>query len=180
MSNKSSTLLNKLSQDAAINKQVLYINHCIDTRTKNVFSTHNPLLKNFLTMKNLTMIKCEELPELNEVLQYDTIGIDEFSFFKNYKNIIQYVEEGKKRVICVGLIADSNREKFGHLLDLILICDSYTPLYAHCVPCSQETKQSLPALFTHRYASDTNEQIEVGASDKYIPVCRHHYLLLNK
>src|SRR5436309_2871113 len=177
MSNKSTTLLSKLSQDVAIHKQVLYINHVIDTRSENSFSTHNPLLKNFLNLEGLTMIKCEQLPELDKVLQYDTIGIDEFSFFTNYQYVLDYVEKGHKRVLVCGLIADSKRNQFGFLSNLIPYCDSYTQLYAYCVKCS--ALNTTNALFTHRLV-DSSSQIDVGASDKYIPVCRKHYLELNK
>lgn len=179
-SGKSSCLLTRLSCDVSIGKKVLYINHDIDVRSEEAHSTHNPLLKNNLQhLKNLTMIKCSELPTLNHVVNYDTIGIDEFSFFKNYSQVLNYVEQGDKRVICSGLSGDSQRHQFGHLLDLIPYCDSYTQLHAYCIPCSQQTKRTVNALFTHRYAGDTHQQIEVGAIEKYIPVCRQHYMSLN-
>ena len=124
------------------------------------------------------MIKCSQLPELNDILQYDFIGIDEFSFFENYQNVLDYVEKGNKDIIVAGLIGDYKRTQFGHLIDLLPYCDSFTQLYAFCIKCAENgfTKN---ALFTHRLVK-TSSQIDVGASDKYIPLCRKHYLELNK
>lgn len=177
-SSKSTTLLFKLAQQVAIGKKALYINHSIDTRSENAFSTHNPLLKDFLNLSGLTMIKCLNLPELNDILQYDFIGIDEFSFFENYKNVLDYVEKGNKDVIIAGLIGDYKRNQFGHLIDLLPYCDSFTQLYAFCVQCAEQGITT-NALFTHRLVNTTC-QIDVGAHDKYIPVCRQCYLKLNK
>jgi thymidine kinase len=176
--NKTQTLLYKLSADDAIGKKVLYINHAIDTRSNQAFSTHNKLF-NINNMTNIVMVKYNQLPDLQDVMIYDTIGIDEFSFFENYNNILKYVEEGQKRVIVAGLVGDFKRQQFGHIIDLIPYCDSYTQLYAWCVPCAKETNQNVNALFTYKYQGNQDCQIDVGASDKYIPVCRKHYLALN-
>jgi len=177
-SGKTTNLLFKLSQEVAIYKKALYINHSIDTRSENAFSSHNPLLKDYLNLDGLTMKKYEYLPELNDILEYDVIGIDEFSFFTNYQNVLHYVEKGHKKVIITGLLSDYNRQTFGHILDLIPYCDSYTQLYAYCTECAKNGL-SVHSLFTHRLVT-TTDQIDIGAHDKYIPLCRQHYLDLNK
>ena len=41
-----------------------------------------------------------------------------------------------KTVIVSGLDGDSNREKFGEILDLIPICDSVKKLHALCTQCN--------------------------------------------
>lgn len=167
-SGKSSLLLQKLSCDYAIGKKVLYINHTFDTRSDS-FSTHNPLFKENV---NIPMIKCNVLPSLNDLIEYDTIGIDEFNFFDNIKEIKNYVDIGKKRVIVAGLVGDYKREKFGHLIDLIPICDKFEFLKAKCMQCAP---RSVDAPFTFKH--DKNDTIiDIGSTNKYTALCREHYL----
>lgn len=170
MSGKSSLLLQKLSCDYAIGKKVLYINHSFDTRADS-FSTHNPLFKQEV---DIPMIKCSILPPLEQLLQYDTIGLDETNFFDNLDEIKNYVDIGRKRVIVSGLIGNYKREKFGHLIDLIPICDQFDFLKAKCSKCAPK---SVDAPFTFK-TKKNDDIIDVGGTDKYIPLCREHYLLL--
>ena len=76
----------------------------------------------------------------------------------------------------LGISASSSetfefREKFGELVDMVPIADTITKLSAKCGirGCLQK------ALFTSsRFPS---EEIEVvGGAERYIPVCRYHYL----
>src|SRR5438445_13629251 len=131
-SSKSSMLLGKLSCDLAVNRNVLYINNAFDTRSIEPFSTHNPLLKNNVNLTNLTLMKCPTLPPWQDVAVYDTIGIDESQFFDNLMIVVDYVEKGNKRVIIAGLLADSQRCRFGHFLDLIPFADQFCQLHALC------------------------------------------------
>ncbi|HSW77019.1 MAG TPA: hypothetical protein VLG50_08225 [Candidatus Saccharimonadales bacterium] len=172
LSGKSSLLLQKLSCDYAIGKKVLYINHTFDTRG-DLFSTHNPLFKQNV---NIPMIKCSVLPSLNDVMKYDTLGVDEFNFFDHIDEIKNYVDIGKKRVIVAGLVGDYKREKFGHLIDLIPICDQFDFLKAKCIRCAP---QSIDAPFTFK-TNKNNTLIDIGGADKYIPLCREHYLACYK
>ena len=108
------------------------------------------------------------LIDLNDV---DTIFIDEAQFYPDLKNgVIRLVEEFSCNVVIVGLDGDSNRNKFGEILDLIPYCDSCTKIKALCKRCNDGT----PAIFTLR---NTNfiEQVQVG-TDMYEAVCRKHYL----
>jgi thymidine kinase len=176
VTHNTSELLTRLSRDAAIGKNVLYINHSFDTRSEELFSTHNGLFNNKIMLKNVTVCKYNILPPLTNIMMYDTIGIDEANFFTDLLIVKEYVDMGHKRVIVCGLVGDSKRDKFGHLIDLIPIADSYDHLTAYCSVCG---KNSIKAIFTHRIITNNTDQICVGGEDKYIPVCRKHYLKLN-
>ena len=75
-SQKSTSLLRELSADAAIGLKVLYVNHSIDTRSSDAFSTHNPLIKIGADIKGMKFIKSPDLFGL-DVSEFDVIGIDE-------------------------------------------------------------------------------------------------------
>ena len=94
--------------------------------------------------------------------------------------VVDYAEKMGKRVIVSGLTGDSNRENFGNILTLTTKADKFDLLHASCIKCAEETNgRALDAIFTHRISNDMS-QINIGGSDKYIPLCRKHYISLNK
>jgi len=102
------------------------------------------------------------------------IIIEEGQFFTDlYEFVLKAVETDKKHIIVAGLDGDRFRKPFGQLLQLIPIADRVTKLTSLCKLCADGTS----ALFTYGKTS-TNETVEVGGSDIYMPVCRKHYLEL--
>ena len=71
------------------------------------------------------------------------------------------------KIIVAGLDGDSSQNKFGQILDLIPLADTYTKKYALCHYCQNGT----PGVFTHRIV-DSNSQIMIGAQGKYVSLCR--------
>ena len=182
-SGKTTELLRRLICDTFVNREVLYINNSSDTRVPGSFSTHNPLYQKYFDGKNKIAIKFKSyssLPPLEDVREFDTIGIDESQFFDNLSEVHNYVEKGNKKVIVCGLIGDSERKKFGHIADLIPMAENYTHLSASCIICADEVDHLVPAPFTHRISGLHETQIDVGSKDKYIAVCRKHHIELNK
>lgn len=181
---KTSEIFRRLFCDVSVGRKILYINHNNDNRsqTKESFSTHNPLYKDALVseMNNITMWSLNELPSCERIRDFHTIAIDEAQFFLNLEIVVDYADKENKRVIVSGLIGDFKREKFGKILDLIPKADKVDLLHANCIKCAKMTDIPLvvPAYFTHRMINN-DSQIDVGGSDKYIPVCRKHYLELN-
>ena len=184
VTHNTTELLRRLFCDASVKRKILYINHAADVRTAEPYSTHNPLYREQLgRLQNVTMISCSSLPSLEEIQEYDTIGIDEGNFFDDLSRVEEYADNGKS-VIVAGLIGDANRRKFGKIADLLPIAEEYTSLHALCVKCA-EHRETTKASFTLRLAGklddrDCADQIDVGGADKYIPVCRKHYLELSK
>ena len=180
VTHNTTELLRRLSCDTFVKRKVLYINHSLDTRSTESFSTHNPLYKEKMSNDNKIETRSyPSLPQLEELTGFNTIGIDEAQFFDNLSEVHNYVEKGNKRVIVSGLVGDAERKKFGHITDLIPMAENYTQLCASCIMCADEVENVVPAPFTHRISGTQDNQIDTGGKDKYISVCRKHHIKLN-
>jgi thymidine kinase len=168
-SGKSTELIRRIKTFKSINKKVLVINYIHDNRySTDSVATHDKL--------KVESKKTELLMDLlNDALEYQIICIDEGQFFKDLIGFVKTcVDVHKKHIIVSGLDGDSNRNKFGHILDLIPIADSLIKLKAYCINCSDGTY----APFTKKIKicnDQIDEIIDIGSADKYIPVCRYHF-----
>ncbi len=94
------------------------------------------------------------------------VAIDEAQFFD--RQIIQVcVELAQKgvRVVIAGLDMDYLGQPFGPIPDLMAIAEFVSKVHAVCVSCGNL------AQFSHRTVSQ-KEQVLVGATEKYKPLCR--------
>lgn len=180
-SGKSTELLRKLTICAQLNLNVLYINHSSDKRnTDHIVSTHHPFLtpsKPSMSMSNMTFLSKESLKNL-KYDDYDVIGIDEFQFFGEgaVEFVLQHVEKLKKKVFVASLDSDSERNKFGHIEELYRYADSIKKCKSYCDECGPKL---VPAIFSYRKVISkdiSNNQIVVGAKDKYKALCRQCWL----
>jgi len=166
-SGKSTELIRRINREKSINKKILVINFSEDNRySNNSVATHDQL--------KVSCIKLKKLSEFNKNLlnQYDSIFIDEGQFFIDlYSFVSELVDVFKKHVVVSGLDGDSNRNTFGELIKLIPICDTVDKLHAYCNKCNN----GRIAPFTKKIKEDGN-LIDIGGNNKYIPVCRYHYL----
>jgi thymidine kinase len=181
VTHNTTELIRRTLCDASVKRKVLFINSALDTRSPEIFSTHN-LLYDGQKMKhpNVTPLKVYELPHLDQVEQYHTICIDEAQFFPDLSLVVDYAEKLNKRVIVSGLTGDYLRNNFGNILTLATKANKFNLLCASCIKCAEEGSiYAVNAHFTHRTSDNTN-QIDVGGQEEYIPVCRKHYILLNK
>jgi thymidine kinase len=146
-------------------------------------STHHSKYKTL--SDDVVIISINDLENFNiETLEnFNVIGVDEAQFFdKVFDFVRKLVEEKHKIVLVTGLDADSNRTKWGDILDLIPLSDSAKKLTATCEICLNDLKKanfkgniaSINAPFSKRIVEST-ERVLVG-SKEYIPVCRYHYL----
>jgi len=142
------------------------------------FSSHNALLKSSPT--NITFVSTVLLSEV-DVRNYDVIVIDEANFYKDLYFLVKHWLKLNKYIIVVGLDGDYKQEKFGHILDLIPLCDKIKKTRAVCGMCAIEVNQSanfmgfrgVPAPFTKRNIQC--DQVElIGGNDIYTSVCRRH------
>lgn len=168
---KSTELIKRIRKLNVLNKKYISVKPIIDKRysEKQIVSHNND------------RITCSCFDSINDFISnidinnIDTVFIEEGQFFPDLKNgVIRLVEEYDCNVVIVGLDGDSNRNKFGQILDLIPYCDTCTKISALCKKCNDGT----PAIFSHRNSNSKN-QIEVGVAD-YDSLCRKHYLELNK
>lgn len=169
-SGKTTEMVRRMTILSEAGLKVLYINSILDTRD-DVCSSHNKSLK-----LQFDAVKTKKLFDQSErVKNYNVIGIDESQFFSDLKEFCLYVSETlKAKVIVAGLNGDFKRENFGQINDLIPVCDTVTKLYPFCMSCSQN-KILRAAMFSKR-RSASPEQIQIGAGESYIPVCRDCYI----
>jgi thymidine kinase len=148
----------------------LVINYADDNRySTNSVATHDQTKVNCLKLKKLSDLN------RNMIRQYDSFFIDEGQFFSDlYIFVKELVDHYKKHVVVSGLDGDSNRNIFGDMVKLIPICDTVHKLHAFCNKCNNGTI----APFTQRINSigATDSIINIGGSNKYVPVCRKHFL----
>ena len=170
-SGKTSELIRECRRCLTINKNILAINYAADNRyfTDNYIASHN--------LEKISCTKVNKLSEVDEntINNCEYIFIDEGQFFPDLKQyVLKWCEEYNKHVIVIGLSGDFMRQPFGQILDLIPVADKVLKLNALCSICKDGTE----ALFTHRL-SDESAQVVIG-NNNYVPVCRKHYIELNK
>jgi len=167
-SGKSTELIRRINREKSINKKILVINFIDDNRySKNSVTTHDQTKANCLKMRSLS-----DLSD-NMIRQYDSFFIDEGQFFTDLYIVVKnLVDIHNKHVVVSGLDGDSNRNQFGDLIKLIPIADTVDKLTAYCNRCNNGN----PGPFTKKIQAGSSPIIDIGGNDKYIPVCRKHYI----
>jgi thymidine kinase len=185
-SGKTTNLIKEVALYTEMTKSTgLLVNHYFDTRDlDNKISTHNKLISKIT--HPLYAVYSQKLSEISESVlqQYSIIGIDEAQFFVDlYETVLKWVSAGKYIVIS-GLSGTYKKELFGELYRLISHADKIEFLQAICKECTSEVKNNfltpellntMKAPFTKKITGNYNTTVEIGSTDKYIPVCRKHY-----
>lgn len=159
-SGKSTKLINELLRYKSLNKQIFSIKPSIDNRYS---------IDHITTHDGISIPACETDKLLNVTIPYNTdvIGIDEAQFFQD---LLPFVQKYRSyTIIIAGLDGDTNQQKFGDILNLIPIADTYHKSYAFCKICQDGT----PAPFT-KSIHHKNSQIHIGGKKEYIAVCKKH------
>jgi thymidine kinase len=169
-SGKSTELIRRINREKSINKKILVINYISDNRySSNSIATHDNTKVLSLKLENLSQIS------IDMINNFDSFFIDEGQFFSDlYNVVVKLVDTYDKHVVISGLDGDFARNTFGQIISLIPICDKIDKLTAYCNTC----KNGTPAPFTKKCNGNNNDAvIDIGGIEKYIPVCRKHYLL---
>ena len=182
---KSTWLNSELTQLADKGFRVLKITHLADIRTDvancdDSGSTHNSSYTS-LTAK-VSRLRTDQLAKVT-INDFHVIGIDESQFYPDLlETVTHWVEVLGKHVRVTGLDGDAKKRKFGQTLDLIPICDEVIKLQASCHYCLEELRAAdfhgnllaISGPFTKRLGGLVSN-IDIGGSDKYVPVCRYHH-----
>jgi len=183
-SGKTTLLLEKInnyitySTIKKYDKKILIINNILDTRknsASNKLTTHKSFLKRNLESSFVSSIKVKNLADIDEdfIDKYDYIAIDECQFFEDLEEKVKDWLAKDKYIYCTGLIADSEKNIFGHLHQLFSKADNIVQLKAYCVECNSYIKN---AVFTKWINSKNKDSpVQIGGSDNYVPVCGRHY-----
>ena len=164
-SGKSTELLRRANRYSSIGKNILIVNHTNDTRTDGI-STHDGKKMSATKLDDLGLLNLKKMENWDNI---DVICIDEAQFFYNLYDFIISIEQEDKIVIVAGLDGTSDRKPFGdgNIINTIPLCDKIDKLNALCMVC----KDGTPAIFSKRI-NGNNDEICIGASDKYIAVSR--------
>lgn len=159
-SGKTTELLRRVDKLTAIGKKVLVIHSPLDTRVKgDLVQTHNGITKLATTFNSLKDVPYD---------QYDAVAIDEGQFFDDILTVIPHLDN--ILIMIAGLNGSFSKKNIGHLHQLLPHADDIIFKKAYCASCREIT----PAVFSKKL-SDSKKEIEVGASDKYMAVCRKCY-----
>ena len=77
-------------------------------------------------------------------------------------------------MIVAGLDGDFKRNQFGYLIDLIPMAEKVKKMSAVCFNCGDEASFTQRTKFSR--SVDKTEQVHVGGSEMYKPVCRRCYM----
>ena len=92
-------------------------------------------------------------------------------------NVKDLVDIHKKHVVVSGLDGDYNRNTFGDIIKLIPICDNIDKLSSYCNKCNNGKLATFTKKISKLNDSSCQDNVlDIGGSEKYIPVCRYHYL----
>jgi thymidine kinase len=181
-SGKTTKLLEELTRYIDVtDEKCLLVNHSFDDRDFSIgdVSSHNSSFKG--VSKKIDTLKVGKL-NFVDISNYNIIGIDEAQFFEDLEETVKVWISCGKNVVVSGLISDAFMNPFGKIYRLIPSADKVVQVHSICKECLKDYKDiltpdilnSMKAPFTKRICGGEN-QIEVGAADKYIPVCRKHF-----
>lgn len=170
---KSCELIRRIRLLKVLKKNYIVIKPVIDDRYDvEMIVSHNYDKEHCISLNKLNNIL--NLPNIKDEIH--TIFIDEGQFFPDLKETVIYlVEVLQINVVVSGLDGDSKRNKFGSVLDLIPYSNTCSKINAACILCLDGT----PAPFSFRNANN-NDQILIGSTDKYMSLCRSHFLEMSK
>jgi thymidine kinase len=106
--------------------------------------------------------------ELLEQIEPEThvVGIDEGQFFDmGLIEAVNHLANSGKRVIVAGLDQDYTGKPFEPMPQLLSVAEFITKTHAICVKCGNTANYSQRTV-------ESEERVEVGASDKYEARCR--------
>lgn len=165
---KSSRILSIVTRYSSIGTPVLVVKHSNDIRYGQAAAivTHDGHSCPCISVRDL-----DDIPE-DVLLRYQVIIVEEAQFFHHLIPFVEHaVDTHHRNLYLVGLDGDSNRRKFGELLDCIPLADRVERITAFCRRCANGT----PGLFSYRKVGP-NEQVVVGGANMYEPLCRECYL----
>lgn len=158
----------------------LLVNSQVDSRDlSHVVSSHSSAYKGL--SEKIDVISARTLTEV-DISGRVVIGIDEAQFFPDLVEVVKNWLAMGKHIYCAGLDSDRNMNPFGHIAELLHLSDSFTKFNSVCYRCLEEKRGGCltpadlkPAPFTACLQDKTPEQVQVGGSDIYRPVCRRHF-----
>ena len=122
--------------------------------------------------------ECVFMEELDDALvqQHDCVIVDEAQFLTKaqVEYLVHVVDDLGVPVICYGLRADFKGELFPGSYELLVMADKLEEVKTICW-CGK--KAAFNARFDqHGHVVKEGAQVVLGANDKYIGLCRRHWM----
>ena len=133
--------------------------------------------EDYICTHNMDKEKCVTVSDMKDVYNYKIsdfkfIIIDEGQFINNLVPVTKdLVDNYQIDVVIAGLDGDFKREPIGDILQLIPFSDIVIKKNSKCIKCKDRTE----APFTFKTTLN-DSVIDVGSVNKYIPLCRKHYI----
>jgi thymidine kinase len=162
---KSTTMLRDLERYVRAGRRCIVIKYAEDTRYDHLSKTGGIVCHDGIEYK-LPVVSRYQLGDF-DINDYDVIGISEAQFFPDLIECNNWANAGKI-IIAEGLDGTFERKIFKPICDIIPYCEKITKLDSVC-NCGNK------AAFSKKIHGDMNVTVDIGGSDKYLPVCRQCY-----
>lgn len=162
-SGKTEELIRRLRRAEFANQKILLVKPRIDDR----YHKEKVVSHKGSSFEAICVDSSEDI--LKQWKDERVVAIDEAQFFDN--NVVSVTNQLAKqgvRVIVAGLDMDFKGVPFGPMPHLMAVAEYVTKVHAICVSCGNL------AQFSHRTVQE-EEQVLVGAVEKYKPLCRFCY-----
>ncbi len=171
-SGKSEELIRRLRRGIYAKQKVIVFKPAIDDRYhKEKVVSHDG---NELEAINISTAREILLQNLS---QFDVIGIDEIQFFDNeIVHIVEKLAEDGHRVVVAGLDMDFRGEPFDPMPQIMAVSEQVTKLQAVCAICGSSSSRT-QRLINGQPARIDDPIILVGANESYEPRCRAHHIV---
>ncbi len=159
-SGKTEELIRRLKRAEFANQKIILFKPKIDDRySEELVVSHKGSNFNAVVIEKATDIRAY-------ITSQNVVAIDEAQFFDPaIVDICNELADNGARVILAGLDMDFQGKPFGPMPNLLAIAEYITKVHAICVECGNLAQNS------HRTVRG-NEQVMVGAVEKYKPLCR--------
>lgn len=171
-SGKTEELLRRVRRSLIAKLPTLLVKPATDTR----YAVGDVVSHDKTTMPSVVVEKSSDILDVLEVdgRQALVVAIDEAQFFSDdLAGVCNELANRGLRVIVAGLDLDFTGKPFGSMPDLLALAEEVTKLHAVCVETGRQ------AHFSHKIAG-SDETVELGEKDKYIPLARHAFVAARK
>lgn len=178
-SQKSSTLIREYHKKKKVGRKVLTTTWLNDSRSGKFIKSHDGEYIPAVVVRYL-----KELLPMDDYLNADDVIVDEGQFFEDLcDTVITMVRKDNKNVLVGGLFADYCAMPFYEMSKLMAHANFVIFLKSICQKCSDLGHLNVPATYTMKKINSAAEpcdnRIDVGGSDKYMPVCSNHFEILS-
>ena len=164
---KTTELLRQGERHVRAGHRVCYVKPAIDQRyAPDKIVTHSGISVSAISIPAGGSI-ITEIPQGIQVVLFDEVQF----FESNMLSVVGHLLRNGVMVYCSGLDMDFNGAGFEITKELMACADVVTKLQAVCDTCGADAVMSAKRITE----TSTTDRIDVGAGDKYVPLCRQCY-----